>query len=291
ISLTSGATLIINDKHKTFDVIEIADLIVKNNVTFTYIPPSLLKHVYKELKEYKCKVSLNKLLVGVESILGETLTNFYNINEDIEIVNGYGPTESTICSTLYKVKGTEVSDKPVPIGAPLRNIKAYILDNALNIVPIGVYGELCISGDGLARGYLNNKELTEEKFVDNPYNHSEKMYKTGDLARWLPDGNIEFLGRIDNQVKIRGFRIELGEIENKLRRIDYIEDVVVIKREDASGEKAIYSYIVSDINIDFKKVKKEIRKELPDYMIPAYMMQIEEIPVNRNGKLDKRALP
>jgi NRPS condensation-like uncharacterized protein/acyl carrier protein len=162
--------------------------------------------------------------------------------------------------------------------------------NGIKLCGIGIPGELCIAGDGLARGYLNRPELTKEKFIKNPYGKG-RLYRTGDLARWLPDGNIEYLGRIDEQVKIRGFRIELGEIENVLRSIDCIKDVAVITREDASGDKAVRAYIVSDIEVDMNEIRKEIRKALPEYMIPACMMQIEKIPVTKNGKIDKRVLP
>jgi non-ribosomal peptide synthetase component F len=168
------------------------------------------------LESYKSNVKLNKLLVGVEAIKGETINKFYKLNKDIEIVNGYGPTEATICSTFYKVKGNEVQDKSVPIGRPVGNTSIYILNSLLKAVPAGIAGEIFISGTGVARGYLNKPELTAERFVDNPFEAGTKMYKTGDLARWLPDGNIEFLGRADNQVKIRGYRVELGEVENRL---------------------------------------------------------------------------
>ena len=151
-------------------------------------------------------------------------------------------------------------------------------------------GELCVAGDGVARGYLNRPELTAEKFIDNPFGEG-KLYRSGDLARWLPDGNLEYLGRIDEQVKIRGFRIELGEIESSIRTISNVKDCAVIARNDQNGEKAIYAYLVSDEEISVSEIRDTLAKTLPEYMIPAYMTQIEKIPVTRNGKLDKRALP
>ncbi|HDX9576229.1 TPA: AMP-binding protein, partial [Bacillus mobilis] len=138
--------------------------------------------------------------------------------------------------------------------------------------------------------YLNRPELTAEKFIDNPFGEG-KLYRSGDLARWLPDGNIEYLGRMDEQVKIRGFRIELGEIESVIRRIEGVTDAAVIVREDKNAEKAVHAYFTAKGQLNISTIKEEIRKDLPDYMIPAYMMQIEKIPVTRNGKLDKRALP
>jgi aryl carrier-like protein len=150
-------------------------------------------------------------------------------------------------------------------------------------------GELCIAGDGVARGYLNSPELTAEKFVDNPFGEG-KMYRSGDLARWLSDGNIEFLGRIDEQIKLRGFRIELAEIEAVIRKINGVQDVTVIMREE-NGEKHICAYIVAGEELEVGNIREELRKELPDYMVPAYMMKLEKLPVTANGKLDKRALP
>ncbi|MCR3761929.1 non-ribosomal peptide synthetase, partial [Clostridium felsineum] len=209
-------------------------------------------------------------------------------NKKIKLVNLYGPTETTTLATWYPIEHNDIIEK-IPIGKPVSNTEVYIL-RGLQLCGIGMPGELCITGVGVARGYLNRPELTAEKFVDNPYGEG-KMYRTGDLARWLPDGNIEYLGRIDEQVKIRGFRIELGEIESALRKIDRVKDAVVIVREDENKEKSINAYIVSDEEINVSEIREELEKNLPDYMIPAYMMQIENIPVTRNGKLDKKALP
>ena len=145
---------------------------------------------------------------------------------------------------------------------------------------IGVPGELCIIGEGLARGYLHKKGLTDEKFEKNPYGKG-RMYRTGDLARWIPDGNIEYLGRIDNQVKIRGFRIELGEIESRLRENNKVKEAAVIAREQHNGETLINAYIVSEIKIDILELREELKKVLPEYMVPQYMMQIDRIPITR----------
>jgi len=203
--------------------------------------------------------------------------------------NDYGPTEGTVCATFWKYEGNEALPERIPIGKPISNKKIYIVNNN-TLCGIGVPGELCIAGEGLARGYLNRPELTEEKFVKNPFGEG-RMYHTGDLARWLSDGNIEYLGRIDEQVKIRGFRVELGEIESRIREINNVTDCAVIAREDASGEKAVYAYVVSGEEISMSMIREELSKSLPGYMVPSYMMQIENIPVTKNGKLDKRALP
>ncbi|WP_443659035.1 non-ribosomal peptide synthase/polyketide synthase [Clostridium algidicarnis] len=290
VALISGATLVINDKHKTFNPLEISNLIVENKITFTYIPPLLLTNVYEELKKSNREIKLNKLLVGVEAIRGKTLNNFYELNKQIEIINGYGPTESTICSTFYKVNGDEIEDKVVPIGKPVGNTKIYILNNN-KLQPICVPGELCISGDGLARGYLNKPELTSEKFVDNPFDQGTRMYKTGDLARWLPDGNIEFLGRIDNQVKIRGFRIELGEIESRILQHEDVKEVTVMVIDGEDNDKCICSYIVSDKELSELNLREYLKESLPEYMIPSYFVKLGRMPMTSNGKLDRRALP
>ena len=152
-------------------------------------------------------------------------------------------------------------------------------------------GELCISGDGVARGYLNRTELTAEKFVPNPFSSDQRMYRTGDLARWLPGGNIEFLGRIDHQVKIRGFRIELGEIESQILKLGAVKEAVVLAKEDALGDKYLCAYTVSGEEISTSELRKHLSVELPDYMIPSYFVQLESMPLTLNGKLDRKALP
>ncbi|MBQ6181188.1 MAG: amino acid adenylation domain-containing protein, partial [Ruminococcus sp.] len=203
-----------------------------------------------------------------------------------KVINSYGPTEATVNTTYSEIKA---DTEKVVIGTPSCHTQVYIM-NGSEMCGIGVPGELCIVGDGLARGYLNRPELTAEKFVKNPFGEG-RMYRSGDLARWLPDGNIEYLGRIDEQVKIRGFRIELGEIESRIREIENINDCAVIAKEDASGDKAIYAYYTSERNVDISDVRNRLAESLPEYMVPAYMMQIEMFPVTRNGKLDKKALP
>ncbi|EPS56420.1 amino acid adenylation domain-containing protein, partial [Clostridium botulinum Af84] len=201
--------------------------------------------------------SLRVILTG-----GDKLNNYKE--KQISIINNYGPTEATVLTTSYNVK-SKVNN--IPIGKPMYNQRVYILNNK-KVAPIGVSGELCISGDGLARGYLNNPELTSEKFVDNPFEPGERMYRTGDLARWLPDGNIEFLGRIDNQVKIRGFRIELEEIENRLLEYEGVKEAVVVAKEDKERSKYLCAYIVSNNKIDRNELKNYLLKDLPEYMIP-----------------------
>jgi acyl carrier protein len=210
--------------------------------------------------------------------------------------NAYGPTESTVCATVAEC--TDESKKTV-IGRPIANIQIYILDTHLQPVPIGVLGELYIGGDGLARGYLNRPELSEEKFILNPFNNSKskiqnpKLYKTGDLARYLPDGNIEFLGRIDNQVKIRGFRIELGEIEAAIAQHPSVQQTVVTASEDNPGDKRLVAYIVPhpEQALTTDELRRFLKQKLPDYMVPSAFVFLDALPLTPNGKIDRRALP
>ena len=205
--------------------------------------------------------------------------------------NMYGPTETTIWSSTLKVKA---GDGPVPIGPPIDNTQFYVLDTANQLVPIGVAGELHIGGDGLARGYFHRPELTAEKFVADPFqpNTNARMYKTGDLVRRVPDGTIEFLGRLDHQVKLRGFRIELGEIETALARYPGVREAVVILREDIPGDKRLVAYVTSDQQaITIATVREALTGKLPNYMLPSAVVRLDAMPLTPNGKIDRKALP
>jgi tyrocidine synthetase-3 len=207
--------------------------------------------------------------------------------ERIEVRNLYGPSEDTTYSTVYRIKG----EGPVLIGRPISNTQVYITGNDGELLPAGIAGEICISGAGLARGYLNRPELTAEKFVENPFRTGERMYKTGDLGRWLPDGNIDFLGRKDYQVKIRGYRIELGEIEDALQSAEGIEAAVVMAKASATGEKELVAYLVSGHGIEVQELRTQLGHTLPAYMIPSHFVQLDELPLTPNGKVDRKRLP
>lgn len=206
----------------------------------------------------------------------------------MRIFNTYGPTEATVNAITYECKKENCVEK-IPIGKPIANVQAYILNQDV-LCGIDMPGELCIAGEGVSRGYLNREELTERKFVHNPFGKG-KLYRTGDLAKWDQDGNICYLGRIDKQEKIRGYRIELGEIESVFRKISSVKECVVIVREDNFNNKELYAYYEAEVKIEIECIVKELRKYLPDYMIPSYIMQIDKIPLNLNGKLDVRKLP
>lgn len=278
MSLLAGAALYIVPPDVQKDARLFERFVEQNGITAGILPPQFLSQL---------KLRGIKAIMSAGSEANHKIASEYSRTS--KYLNGYGPTEATVCATYWVCEDSDDMPVRIPIGKPVENKKIYIL-KGMTLCGIGMPGEICIAGVGLARGYLNKPELTAEKFVDNSFGEG-KMYRTGDLGRWLPDGNIEFLGRIDEQVKIRGYRIELGEIESVLRNIGYIKDAAVVAREDRSGEKAIHAYLVSDAEICIDEVREILKKDLPEYMIPAYMMQIEKIPVTRNGKLDRNALP
>ncbi|MBQ1468878.1 MAG: amino acid adenylation domain-containing protein, partial [Solobacterium sp.] len=272
---------------------DIRNAIGKYGVTHMHFVPSMLNMFLLDLEfngGAEKLTSLKYVFASGEALSTDHLKSFNNLirskNPTTRLINFYGPTEASIDVTYFDC---EYDYTILPIGKPINNTQIHIVQGD-TLCGIGIPGELCIAGDGLARGYLNRPELTAEKFVKNPYGEG-RMYHTGDLARWMPDGNIDYLGRIDDQVKIRGFRIELGEIESRIREIDKVKDCAVIARPDVSGEKAIFAYYVSDEEIRITTIREELAKSVPDYMVPAYMMQIDSIPVTKNGKLDRRALP
>ena len=217
---------------------------------------------------------------------GDTLKRFTKRN--YQVLNSYGPTEYTVCTSDFAVDSQYDN---IPIGKPVWNTAVYVLDAAGRRQPVGVPGELCIAGAGVARGYLNQPELTAEKFVDDPFRPGQKMYRTGDLGRQLADGNLEFLGRIDFQVKIRGFRVELGEIEQALIRQEGVHEAVVVDRLDTAGSKFLCAYIVAEASVTTVCLMKSLTQHLPDYMIPSHIMKLDRLPLNFSGKVDRKALP
>ncbi|MDA2157988.1 MULTISPECIES: amino acid adenylation domain-containing protein [Bacillus cereus group] len=286
-SLLNGLELYI-DKQETIIVPELLEeFVIKNKITILWLTSELFNQIAKEnISLFK---GLRYLLVGGDVLSPKYISLVRKQCTNLKILNGYGPTENTTFSTTYLIEKEYSSN--IPIGKPIANSKAYIVNENNVLMPIGVYGELCVSGDGLTRGYVNRPELTAEKFIDNPFETGKKMYKTGDLARWLPDGNVEFSGRIDNQVKIRGFRIELGEIENRLLQCESINEAAVLVKENKEKEKYICAYVVSEKNLEELNIKSCLKDALPEYMIPTYFVQIEKMPLTINGKLDRKALP
>ncbi|GDZ93325.1 McnC protein [Planktothrix agardhii CCAP 1459/11A] len=294
-ALLSGATLHITPEFIRSDAFKFINWLYSEQISSAYIPPFMLNNFSDCLEKVVNHISLRRLLVGVEPINEKLLISISQRIPGLQIINGYGPTETTICSTLYSIKTERISNGNTPIGKPLHNTKIYLLDNQMQPVPIGVQGELHIGGAGLARGYLNRPQLNAEKFIPNPFDKAKgsKLYKTGDLARYLPDGNIEYLGRIDNQVKIRGFRIELGEIEAVIGQNEDVQSACVIAREDNPGDKRLVAYLVPqpEIILTIDEIRQFLKAKLPDYMVPNAFVILEALPLTPNGKIDRRALP
>ena len=285
--------ILIPEGHK--DPLEIINAISEGKVTHMHFVPSMLNAFLQYLENNRNLVSKLKSLKYVfasgEALQSEHVKNFYELlgENKTTLHNLYGPTECTVDVSYYDCPSTNIPPS-IPIGKPVDNTQLLILDKACKLLPIGVAGELHISGVLVGKGYIKRDELTKEKFIPNEYYDFDKMYKTGDLARWLPDGNIEYLGRIDNQVKIRGLRVELGDIESAILKFPSIAETVVTVFENL-GEKYLCSYFTATESINVNSLKDELIKELPDYMIPAYYVQLEKMPLNHNGKIDRKSLP
>lgn len=234
-------------------------------------------------------------VIGGENLLAENLRLWRNSAPSTRLINEYGPTETVVGCCVYEVKPEDPENGSVPIGRPIANTQLYILDENLDPVPPGEMGELYIGGAGVARGYLNRPDLTQERFLPDPFSaQSEaRMYKSGDLARYRDDGIIEYLGRVDNQVKVRGYRIELGEIEAVLASCPVVQSCVVLAREDAPGDKQLVGYLVLRDGMlqAGEELQNHLKNRLPDYMVPAKFVYLDSFPLTHNGKIDRKALP
>lgn len=291
-SLLNGGKLIIMSKGAT-TLEELKHTIQKHQVTTLWLSAGLFHLMIDNGIEEL--TSLRQLLAGGEALSINHVRKAYTLLKSCKIINGYGPTENTTFTCCYEVTNKGLSRSSVPIGRPINNTTVYILDKYLQPVPIGIAGELYTGGDGLARNYFNRPDLTAEKFIPNPFavEPDQFLYKTGDLVRYLPDGNIEFLGRIDNQVKIRGFRIELGEIEAILGRHAHVKESVVIVREDTPGDKRIVAYVVSKDKeaVEVAQLQEYLKDHMPSYMLPSAIVSLDYLPLTLNGKVNKKALP
>ena len=269
----------------------LANLIIQYQVTAACFVPSLLQAFLEEPESANCK-SLRRVTTGGEALSIELQERFFE-RLAADLHNGYGPTEATIGATFWTCD-RRPGQWAVPIGRPIANTQIYLLDPQLRPVPVGVPGELCIGGSGLARGYLNNADLTAAKFIPNPFSQTpgERLFRTGDLARYRPDGNLEFLGRIDDQVKIRGVRIEPGEVQAAIRQHPSVEAAVVLVREDPRGVKRLVAYVVvpSEKPTDTRELRQFLAQRLPDYMIPAAFVFIDSLPLAVSGKVDRERL-
>ena len=286
LPLSLGARVVLMRRENAADGGKLAERIKNSGATIMQATPAtwrlLLESGWQGNKQLK-------ILCGGEALPRELANQL--IEKSASLWNMYGPTETTIWSTVHQVSSTE---GPVLVGRPIANTRIYILDRYMQPTPIGVPGELCIGGTGVARGYLNRSELTEEKFIADPFSQEPgaRIYRTGDRARYLADGNIELLGRIDHQVKVRGFRIELGEIEAVLREHPALRDAVVLAREDVPGDKRLVGYVVAaDTPPTTGELRSFLQQKLPDYMVPGVFVFLEALPLTPNGKVDRRALP
>ena len=290
-ALLNGSVLVLADRETASAVDRLAASIRRRQVTVFFVTTALFNTLVD--LELTCLGNIRKVLFGGERVSLEHSRKALATLGKGKIIHVYGPTETTVYASFYFIDHIEAGAVTLPIGKPIANTTLYIFDKNLNLAPVGISGEIYIGGEGVARGYLNNPELTAEKFNRSYRSYKSYIfYKTGDLARWLTDGNIEFLGRIDHQVKIRGFRIELGEIESRLLTHERIKEVVVIDRKDRD-DKYLCAYIVpcSHPAPEAVELRTYLAGSLPDYMIPLYFIAMEKIPLNPSGKIDRKALP
>ena len=285
IPLAKGMTIVIANEEEQRDSNLLGALIRKNKVEMVQMTPSRMRLLLSNGKGAESLEYVKDIIIGGESFPETLLAELKGIS-DSKIYNVYGPTETTVWSTVKEL----TEEKSISIGKPIANTQIFIMDKTSRLQPINVTGELCIGGDGLAKGYWNRDELTKEKFVINPYT-GKRMYRTGDMAKWLSNGDIQILGRSDHQVKIRGYRVELEEIEKHISRYENIKECVVASRKDSLGNQTLVAYYVSDGEINISRLRVHLAGVLPDYMIPGIYMNIMEIPRTANGKIDRNALP
>ncbi|OCL27784.1 hypothetical protein U472_04325 [Orenia metallireducens] len=287
-ALLNGAKLVMVSKDNLLEINKLSNLIKEEEITIFFVTTALFNVlVDNNLEALK---GVRKILFGGERISVPHARKALDYLGKEKLIHVYGPTETTVYATYYYINEIDEKADNIPIGSPLANTELYVLDKNNNLQPIGVPGELCIAGDGLAKGYLNRPEKTAEVFVDNPFGEG-KMYRTGDLVRMLGDGNVEFIGRIDHQVKIRGFRIELGEIQSKLLEHPAIKEAIVIAKGENGSVSYLCGYITGNKEFTIAELREFLAEDLPDYMIPAYFVQLEQMPLTQNGKIDRKRLP
>ncbi len=286
--LMTGARLVVAEPGGHRDVSYLVRTIEEEKITTMHFVPSMLQ-MFLESRELRRCGSLKRVICSGEALSADLQERFYE-KLGAELHNLYGPTEAAVDVTYWACRRGD-GRRSVPIGRPIANTEIYILDQNMNPVPVGVAGELHIGGAGLARGYLNREELTGEKFVRNPFSQewSGRLYKTGDLARYLEDGNIEYIGRADYQVKIRGMRIELGEIEAAINEQAGVRESVVVAREDG-GDKRLVGYVVA-AGVSAEELRRCLQEKLPSYMVPTEFVMMDAFPLTHSGKVDRRALP
>jgi amino acid adenylation domain-containing protein len=279
----SGATLVVAPDAARADRAAFLSLLREERVTVAVLPPSLVRSLEQ------APLPLRLLFTAGEAAVPEDAAHYA---ASLQYVNGYGPTEASICSSVHVVAAGETLGAGVPIGRPIANTRAYVLDPAGGLAPTGVAGELWVGGAGVARGYWRRPELTAERFTPDPF-FGGRMYRTGDLCRWREDGVLEFLGRVDAQVKLRGFRIELGEVEAALLRCDGVRDAAALLRRDDPQNPVLAGYVVAaaDASVSPEAVRTALRERLPEYMVPTAIILLDAMPLSTAGKIDRRRLP
>ncbi|WP_121401113.1 non-ribosomal peptide synthetase [Micromonospora sp. M71_S20] len=292
IALLRGGTCVAAPAEE-MSIADLAEVIASTAPTAMWLTSALFDAV--SVEQPSALAGLRMVVVGGDAVSGVALRRVVERCPGVLMVNGYGPSETTTFTTLHMM--TDFSDeeatRPVPIGGPMANMRLFVLDSALQPVPVGVTGELYIAGAGMARGYMNRPELTAERFVACPFGTGERMYRTGDLVRWADDGLLVFVGRTDHQVKIRGFRVEPGEIEAALVAQPGVGQAAVVAREDRPGDRRLVAYVVPEPGgrVDPAAARQEVARTLPEFMVPTAVMVLDALPLTVNGKLDRRALP
>ncbi len=286
LSLLNGLTVVMSNEQENLSATQLAKLIEENDVDVIHSTPTKMLMYLEDEDFQKASQRIKMMMVGAETFTEEFQSKIRKYTNAV-VYNGYGPTETTIGVSFKRI--TDKSN--ITIGKPIANTQIYILDKNRNPLPIGVAGELCISGDGVGKGYLNRPELTAEKFIPNPFLKGKTMYCTGDLARWRADGELEYLGRIDTQVKIRGLRIELGEIESVMSSFDGIRLTAVTDKRDENNRQYLVGYYTAEKEIDEKELRQHLSAKLPKYMVPNYFVHLTEMPMTASGKTDRKNLP
>jgi len=292
-ALLNGSRLVILEKEMALSPKELGKQLIEHEISVMFLTTALFNQT--ALSRPEIFASLKYMIFGGDAVDPRAVQRVLEEGKPQHLVNGYGPTEGTTFTTCYDAQAAGIGARTIPIGQPISNTEVWVLDQQSRIVPVGVPGELCIGGDGLARGYMGRPELTAEKFVPHPYsrNPGARLYRTGDLVRYREDGNIEFLKRMDQQVKVRGFRVELGEIESTLNQYWAVVESVVVDRKDDSGDTRLIAYIVPEQGVEPASLEllTFLQEKLPSYMLPSAFIAIKEIPLTPNGKVDRRALP
>ncbi|OKP83967.1 hypothetical protein A3844_21065 [Paenibacillus helianthi] len=291
-ALLYGGKLVIVPKFIAQSPEALTDLLLQEEVTVLNQTPTAFYALMQEGSNFIGNdLALRYIIFAGEALSPKKIYKVKIAYPHTKLINMYGITEVTVHTTYREVTMEDIESEKSNIGHPIPTTTMYILDEQQKLVPVGVIGELFVGGKGIARGYLNREELTRNRFIANPFKPEEKMYRSGDLARWLPDGTLEYMGRMDHQVKIRGYRIECGEIEAQLLKHDSVNEAVVMARESDDGSKYLCAYLVSETTIDVTELRRHLEKLVPSYMVPAYFIDVVRIPLTSNGKVDRKALP